>query len=173
MFVPPYAVIARLLGMPEEARAAPQAVEVPVRFLELLMRCVLVGVAFDEIAYLRENADLRTAVQAGRVRSPRLQFINEGYFRGRRGGAPVVDEGWYLRRYPDAAHAFATGQVASATAHYHEIGMFEWRAPNPRAERQLEVWRACLFATPAVLPGDDDAAAPEPARAAPACIGVF
>ena len=41
----------------------------------------------------------------------------------------LVDEKWYLERYPDVAEAIRKGAVASARAHYFGSGIFEGRVP--------------------------------------------
>ena len=41
----------------------------------------------------------------------------------------LVDEKWYLERYPDVAEAIRRGTVASARAHYFQAGIFEGRVP--------------------------------------------
>jgi hypothetical protein len=42
----------------------------------------------------------------------------------------VVDEKYYLAKYPDVAKALATGGVASAADHWYETGYFEHRQPR-------------------------------------------
>jgi len=41
----------------------------------------------------------------------------------------LVDERWYLKRYPDVAVAIRKGQVKSATQHYFQAGVYEGRVP--------------------------------------------
>lgn len=41
----------------------------------------------------------------------------------------LVDERWYLKRYPDVAGAIRKGAVKSASAHYFLTGIHEGRVP--------------------------------------------
>lgn len=41
----------------------------------------------------------------------------------------VVDEDWYMRRYPDVREAIASGTYTDATGHYIRHGYFENRLP--------------------------------------------
>lgn len=41
----------------------------------------------------------------------------------------LVDERWYLKRYPDVAEAIRKGAVKSASQHYFQAGIHEGRAP--------------------------------------------
>ncbi len=43
----------------------------------------------------------------------------------------VVDEAWYLRRYPDVAAAIQQGRAKSARDHFFNNGYFEGRWPTP------------------------------------------
>lgn len=42
----------------------------------------------------------------------------------------VVDEKYYLARYPDVAKAVATGSIGIASDHWYETGYFENRTPR-------------------------------------------
>jgi hypothetical protein len=59
--------------------------------------------------------------------------VDEGFLRSLM--APMIeavdfDERWYLGKYADVKDAVATGQVASAHAHYVRSGYFENRMPR-------------------------------------------
>lgn len=43
----------------------------------------------------------------------------------------VVDEAWYLNRYPDVANAIKAGGFCSGKEHYIRAGYFENRLPRP------------------------------------------
>jgi hypothetical protein len=42
----------------------------------------------------------------------------------------VVDEEWYLSRYPDVRAAVEDGRLSSAASHYHRYGRRERRLPT-------------------------------------------
>lgn len=41
----------------------------------------------------------------------------------------IVDESWYLQRYPDVAQAISQGAIGSAREHFLLIGLYEGRVP--------------------------------------------
>lgn len=41
----------------------------------------------------------------------------------------IVDDAWYLARYPDVAEAIAKGQVSSPREHFTQAGLYEGRVP--------------------------------------------
>lgn len=43
----------------------------------------------------------------------------------------IVDEAWYLDRYPDVAHAVKSGGFHNGKEHYIRAGYFENRLPRP------------------------------------------
>lgn len=43
----------------------------------------------------------------------------------------VIDEPWYLARYPDVANAIKTGSFRNGKDHYIHAGYFENRLPRP------------------------------------------
>jgi hypothetical protein len=85
-------------------------------------------------------------VQDGSVESARLHYIGFGYFEGRLGATPEVDERWYLRSYPDVGSAVRAGQLASATEHFTVIGASEGRSPSSRYENDATQWKKALRA---------------------------
>ncbi len=77
----------------------------------------------------------------------KLQLLRRAMLAGKRGGDTVslprhllgqlldlafddiVDEDWYLARYPDVADAVSKGQVSSAREHFTQAGLYEGRVP--------------------------------------------
>ena len=77
----------------------------------------------------------------------KLQLLRRTMLAGKRGGDTVslprhllgqlldlafdgmIDEDWYLTRYPDVAEAVAKGQVSSAREHFTQAGLYEGRVP--------------------------------------------
>jgi len=48
-----------------------------------------------------------------------------------------IDEGWYLRRYPDVAEAVRAGTFKSAKDHFVNNGFFEGRMPFDSARQRI------------------------------------
>jgi hypothetical protein len=42
----------------------------------------------------------------------------------------IVDEKYYLEKYPDVAKAVASGKIVSASDHWYETGFYEGRHPR-------------------------------------------
>ena len=119
-------------------------VEIPVSLLKLLLQIALAAADFDEAAYLKENPDVAKAVGQGGVESAHLHFMGFGYFEGRQGGGPEVNEDWYLQKYPDVAGAIRDGKIKSAKQHFHLIGAAEGRAPRSDQQDDAAQWKKAL-----------------------------
>jgi hypothetical protein len=59
-----------------------------------------------------------------------MHYVSFGFFEGRRGATPTVDESWYRRTYSDIAAAVRKGDIASGSEHFLTIGAEEFRAPS-------------------------------------------
>lgn len=79
----------------------------------------------DRLRLLRHVmvAGQKAAPDQARVARTDLADLLELAFDG------MVDERWYLKRYPDVAVAIRKGQVKSASQHYFQAGIYEGRVP--------------------------------------------
>jgi hypothetical protein len=144
--VPPLAVLLGLLGLPPSAHAVPpdeQRVTLPFAVLRLLLRGALACQPFDEEGYLKHNPDVASAVLRGDVASGQEHHAADGYFEGRVGGCDAFAETWYVNQNQDVAAAIRAGTFASGRDHYDRVGKFELRSPNPSADADMALWRAC------------------------------
>ena len=64
--------------------------------------------------------------------------------------------------YPDVAEAIASGEIASAHAHYNMTGYFEGRAPDPQTAEMVRQWQQILGPTLNGVSQDVTSPAPEP-----------
>jgi hypothetical protein len=161
LFLPPYHLILAQLGI--DPAAPPDKIAIPRPLLELIMRCLLLQLPFDEANYLRRNDDVRASVERGEISSGHQHFVATGYFEGRSGGIRV-DEDWYLKAYADVADAVANGLIASATDHYAAAGAEEWRVPSLGTGGAVAAWRSALGA--AAPPSVNGRQAPQRGRVA-------
>ena len=99
---------------------------------------------FNAKGYLKTNPDVAEAVRSGTIRDAQLHYVGFGFFEGRGGGTPEVDEAWYLRTYTDVADAVKSGQIASATEHFRVIGASEGRSPSSTYSLAAEQWKKAL-----------------------------
>lgn len=144
MFVPPFELLLAEIGLKPAGFSGQDRIAVPRPLLEFMLRLLLRHAAFNEANYLEKNPDVRAAIARGELRSGREHYVALGYFEGRIGGGPPVDETWYLRAYPDVAEAVRLGVVPSATAHYDTAGGQEWRVPDARLAPEVNAWRGAL-----------------------------
>jgi hypothetical protein len=155
MFVIPYNTLLESLKLERTSLDSGADVHIPGGVLKFLLQCLLTCSDFDAESYLRNNPDILGLTDPTSPKAVQLHFIRQGYFEGRLGGSPKLDESWYLERYPDVAQAVKDGIVKSAADHYQENGGLEWRAPNPDVAFDVEAWRE-------VLEGGSDTTAVDP-----------
>jgi hypothetical protein len=144
MFVPRYQILTEYLKSVSARTPSTDVVEVPKPMFELMLRLLLEQMEFDTEDYLRRNGDVAQAISRGRVGNARQHFINKGFFEGRVGGCPVVDENWYLSVNPDVASEISRGAIASARDHYVDAGAGEWRSPSKQTAETVNEWRKLL-----------------------------
>jgi len=149
MYVPELSVILDKIGIQKEDYGRLRAessgtVTIPVKLFEFLFQVMLTQADFNETGYLASNPDVAAARTAGDVPNVRLHYLGDGYFEGRSGAAPEVDERWYLRAYPDVAGAVKARQVPSASAHFRTVGAREMRAPSEKFVVDAVQWGKLL-----------------------------
>lgn len=147
MFVPPYRVIARELGLNGSGTDSRDVGWTNDTFLRYLLEQIVFQLPFNEDAYLNANPDVADAIKKGTGLSPHEHYARYGYFEEREGAGPKFDEAFYLRSNPDVAAAVKEGAWSSGWAHYRADGMFEWRSPSAAAESDLHRWRDALSQT--------------------------
>jgi hypothetical protein len=144
MYVPDYAAILQAISSTSEAVEGAPHVEVPASLFKFLLQIAVAQADFNEEGYLAANPDIAAAVRAGTLDSARLHYIRFGFFEGRKGATPAVDERWYLRTYPDVEAGVRTGRVSSAAEHFAVAGASEGRSPASRYESDAAHWKAAL-----------------------------
>lgn len=121
------------------------AVSIPL--LKAILTVASSALPFDTEFYLAAYPDIREAYDAGRVVDVKAHFIEEGYFEGRLGTMPDIDEKFYKEMYPDVADAIASGQISSALDHYLRTGAAEGRCVNKAEWEASKYWRDLLGST--------------------------
>jgi hypothetical protein len=94
-----------------------------------LLRRLIAGVEVDEAWYLAEYPDIAEAIRKGTVQSPRVHFVNDGYFEGRKPFPILVDERYYLAENTGVADFVRKGILTSGQQHFDENGYAEGRLP--------------------------------------------
>jgi hypothetical protein len=144
MYVPPFDSLLRAVGMTQAEFERSTRVTVPSELLKLLLQVAVANSNFNAKGYLKTNPDVAEAVRSGTIRDAQLHYVGFGFFEGRGGGTPEVDEAWYLRTYTDVADAVKSGQIASATEHFRVIGASEGRSPSSTYSLAAEQWKKAL-----------------------------
>ncbi len=144
MYVPHYDAILHAIGTSREELNGKAEIEIPITLLKFLLQSAVMNGEFNLPGYLAANRDIQDAAKKGQVPDPKKHYINFGFFEGRRGATPAVDESWYRRTYPDIAAAVRKGDIASGNEHFNTIGAEEFRAPSAEYVADATDWKkAC------------------------------
>jgi len=144
MYLPPYSQLLRATQNQSNGDRAPETVTISMALFHFLLQAALITADFDEERYLAANPEVRDhIVRTGKI-TPNEHFVGYGYFEGRKGGLPKVDEAWYLNTYRDVAAVIPNHEIASATEHFELVGAAEGRAPSPEYLDVAQQWKKLL-----------------------------
>jgi hypothetical protein len=144
MYIPPFDSLLRALGTDRAKYEASSTITLPKEAFKLLLQLALDSSDFNKEGYLRDNPDIAKAARDGGVEDAHEHYVGYGYFEGRTGGTPNVDERWYLNTYSDVAQAVKLGKVRSASEHYNVIGSSEGRSPSGEYIEVAAQWKKAL-----------------------------
>ena len=146
-FVPPLDMICDYLKLEQKALQRPgeETLVIKVELLRLLLQTALLSLPFSADWYVTTYPDIRDAFEAGKIIDLREHFLSTGFFEGRLGAPPEMNEEWYLEQFPDVRKAMRAGEVPSAARHYETVGVREWRAPRPEVIEEIRRWRTALL----------------------------
>lgn len=119
-------------------------IAVDAGLLRALIQLAVEQQPFSEAFYRATYPDLAAAHAAGAVPDLHRHFVGTGFFEGRIGAPPQMDDAYYVAAYPDVARGLESGEVASASDHYVRSGAAEGRAPNAAAKPEIEAWMTLL-----------------------------
>ena len=141
MYVPHYDAILHAVGTHREDLRGANDITVPLSLFKFLLRIAVAHSEINLTGYLNANRDILDAAKLGRVPDPRSHYVDFGFFEGRRGATPAVDETWYRRNYSDISAAIRSGTITSGSDHFDQIGAEEFRAPSAGYVADTEEWR--------------------------------
>jgi hypothetical protein len=144
MYLPPYQHLLRATHNETDGKHPPDQVTISIGLFNFLLQVALATGDFDEERYLAANPEVREHIALTGKITPNQHFLGFGYFEGRKGILPEVDEQWYLETYPDVAAAIPNGELASATEHFEKAGAVEGRAPSPEYLDVAHQWKELL-----------------------------
>jgi hypothetical protein len=141
MYVPHYDAILHSIGTSRDKIGDKATLEIPVSMFKFLLKIALANGEFNLAGYLAANRDIQDAARKGQVPDPKVHYINFGFFEGRRGATPAVDEAWYRRTYTDIAAAVRQGAITSGSEHFDTIGAEEFRSPSAHFVADASEWK--------------------------------
>ena len=141
MYVPHFDAILHAIGTNRNEVNGKSRIEIPTALFKHLLQIALVHGDFNVAGYLAENQDVQEAVKKGQVSDPKIHYVGFGFFEGRRGATPQVDEAWYRQTYTDVANAIRKGEIVSASDHFNMIGAEEFRAPAAQFVKDAVEWK--------------------------------
>jgi hypothetical protein len=141
VYVPHYDAILHAIGTTRKELDGKTEIEIPLSLFKFLLQIALVNAEFNSAGYLAANRDIQEATRKGQVPDPKVHYVNFGFFEGRRGALPTVDESWYRRTYADIAAAVRIGSITSGSEHFNTIGAEEFRAPSAAFQADATEWK--------------------------------
>jgi hypothetical protein len=144
MYFPPYKQLLEAATGAAGQLPENQKLTVSKVLLDFLIQAALSSFEFDEAAYLAANPDLKTALGKSGELTPHQHFVGYGYFEGRDGTMPRVDEKWYLSTYKDVGEAVAKKMLKSGAEHFRISGAAEGRSPSAAYVDIANHWKTLL-----------------------------
>jgi hypothetical protein len=144
MYVPPLESLLRALGVDRATYERSASISLPKEMFKFLLLLALESSEFNESGYLKENPDIPPAIRKGEIKDAREHYLGFGYFEGRTGATPPVDEAWYLANYKDVAQAVRQGEIISARDHFNTVGSAEGRSPSASYSPVADKWKKAL-----------------------------
>ena len=141
MYIPHYDAILHAIGTTREELKGKTEIEIPMSLFKFLLQNALSHGEFNLPGYLAANKDIQDAAKSGRVPDPKAHYVDYGFFEGRLGATPAVDEAWYRRTYADIGAAVRKGAIASGAEHFNAIGAEEFRAPSSAYKADAIAWK--------------------------------
>jgi hypothetical protein len=142
--LPHIELLLKSLRISRERLMSRSKIAVDTRLLRAMLQSLASQAPFDREFYLKANPDIAAAFASGQIPDLHQHFIESGYFEGRTGAMPEVDEAFYSDIYPDIGAAIASGTVASAAEHYARSGAAEGRLASEAMRAETERWASVL-----------------------------
>lgn len=134
----------RALRVNRERLSSKSKIAIEARLLRQMLQALVSTQPFDAEFYLQHNPDIAEAHAQGQIGDLRAHFVEQGYFEGRCGAPPPVNEAYYTATYRDVAEAITRGDIVSGSEHYVRSGAAEARVPAPELKPAIEAWLSVL-----------------------------
>ena len=119
-------------------------IAIDAKLLRMLIQSIVVHLPFSAEFYTRTYPDIGEAAAGGKIPDLHRHYVETGFFEGRIGAPPPVDDAFYTTLYKDVALAVQRGDVTSAGDHYVRSGAAEGRLPNAQLKSELDAWMSVL-----------------------------
>ncbi len=143
-YVPHIDLLLQSLRITRERLNSKSRIAIDTELLRALLQALVRSQPFSPQFYAETYPDLAEGLAEGRIPNARRHMIDSGYFEGRMGAPPKIDEDFYLALYPDIAAAIERGEIASAAEHYVRAGAAEGRIPHPAMQDEINHWNRIL-----------------------------
>jgi hypothetical protein len=147
-YVPHIDLLLQVLRINRERLNSKSKIAIDAKLLKALLKTIVECTEFSEEFYLETYPDIAEAYSAGQIPDLRRHYIEFGFFEGRIGAPPPVDEAWYTSQYKDVGQALLTGELGSGADHYLQSGCAEGRIPNAQLKPLIDQWMELLAGDP-------------------------
>ena len=143
-YVPHINLFLQALRINRERLDSKSKVAIDAKLLKSLLKTIAECAPFSEQFYLETYTDIAEAYAAGQIPNLHEHFVELGYFEGRIGAPPAVDEAYYINLYKDVGQAVMRGDVTSGVEHYETSGYAEGRIPSAELKPAVDAWTSIL-----------------------------
>jgi hypothetical protein len=143
-YLPHVDLFLRALRINRERLSSKSKIAIDAKLLRHLLQALVAEAPFSGEFYLENNPDVAAAHAQGQITDLHAHYVDQGYFEGRPGAPPPVNEAFYAATYRDVAEAVQRGDVKSGAEHYMRSGAAEARLPNPEIKGAIESWLVAL-----------------------------
>jgi hypothetical protein len=143
-YLPHIDLLLQSLRINRERLNSRSKIAVDARLLKALIQAIVARSPFSDEFYLANNPDVAQAHEAGTIPDLQKHYVESGFFEGRIGAPPTVDEEFYTLAYKDVAQAVSRADVSSGMEHYLRSGASEGRLPNRDMKAEVDYWASIL-----------------------------
>lgn len=143
-YVPHIDLLLQALRINRERLNSKSKIAVDAKLLKAVLQAVVARAPFSEEFYKTTYPDIAGAHAAGTIPDLHQHFVESGYFEGRFGAPPAVDEAFYTSFYKDVGQAVLRGDVESGLEHYLRSGSAEGRLPSEESRPEIDAWMSVL-----------------------------
>ena len=143
-YVPHIDMLLQALRINRDRLNSKSKIAIDAKLLRMLIQSLVAKAPFSAGFYTGTYPDIAEAHASGSITDLHRHFIEAGFFEGRFGAPPPVDDAFYTDHYDDVREAVENGDVTSASDHYMRSGAAEGRVPQPALKPLVDSWNLLL-----------------------------